>query len=95
MRKFIVEHTFGDNGGVATNGIIIPTHYGDSLKCYKELAEVARESFPDLSDKDMRCSRVIKSDYCYGMILIRFPLPVGTRCEGWHFCNHLSDVEYV
>lgn len=70
--------------GTPAKGVILVGCCDDSLANFKQMVEIARETFPTLKDEDVTCSKVTQSRNVKGFTVILFDVPDGkTIAEGW------------
>ena len=86
--KRIVTHSWGNNTTrdeyKSSNGFILSAStYQHSINFLAVLASEAKLDFPHLTDDDIEVFTVIRSSYNQGFWGVRFPLPPGTRKDGY------------
>lgn len=65
----------------------------DNLENFIAMTEVARESFSDLKNSDVTCSKVTRSSYMKGFTVILFSVP-NKAVEGWHYDQGCIDFNF-
>jgi hypothetical protein len=88
--RLISTHT---SGGHTYSNAYLVGGYGSTLAAFKALAEVARADFPSLTDAQITCSVVVRSDRCKNCIVVHFQVPPGTRIEGYRNVDQSPDFQ--
>lgn len=69
--------------------------YSASLASFKALAEVALTDFPSLTDDQIVCSVVTRSDRCKNCIVVHFSVPAGTMNPNYRDGGCSPDFDLV
>lgn len=90
--RVIYTHT---SGGHTFSHAYVVGGYNASLASFKALAEVALADFPSLTDDQIVCSVVTRSDRCKNCIVVHFSVPAGTMNPNYRDGGCSPDFDLV
>ncbi len=90
MHKYVRTHQ--DSSGNRFGNAFIVSGYSHTMEAFQQLLKEARKHFPGLTESDVECRTVIKSGWCDGCAVLRFPCEPDTKKHGWLNVEKLPDI---